>query len=54
MTIRIDQFGNLRAPDPSGQSAVKRSETARSKARRVARIRKDRRARVLLVRTVTS
>lgn len=41
--IPVDQFGNLRAPRRSGKSAVKRSQAARSKARRAARVRAERR-----------
>jgi hypothetical protein len=50
MTIRTDQFGNLRGPDESGKSAIKRSEAKGSRVTKAAAVRRDRRARVLLTR----
>jgi hypothetical protein len=53
MTVRIDQFGNMRRPDPSGHRGVKRVESHLSRIRRAEDVRRDRRARVLLTRTRT-
>lgn len=48
--IPVDEFGNLRAPQPSGKGAIKRSERAASRDRRAKAVRRARRLRVLLTR----
>jgi hypothetical protein len=51
VTVRIDEFGNVRGPDRSGKSVVKRSEAKGARYARAKEVRRDRRARVLLTRS---
>lgn len=45
--ILIDQYGNMRRPARSGKRAIKRSESAGSRAAKAESVRRARRARVL-------